>query len=504
MVVAKQNGTPADVEQIPVTNPITEERIGEVANTPPEGVQAAVERARDAQVYWSALSVEERARILRKWGDLIWQDQQNAVRIIREETGKNDTGAFIEVLGIDSTVTYYTNQASKLLKPKKRTPAIPLLQWGRVYYKPYGVVGFITPWNYPFLLAMIDLIPALIAGNTAVIKPSEITPYSTLYAVEMLYKAGVPKDAVQVVTGKGETGAALVDYVDYVCFTGSTATGRKVAMQAAERLIPYSLELGGKDALLVLEDANVELTAAGVFMGACENAGQMCTSIERVYVEDGIYDRFVERVRHYADELTVSPGDGFDVHVGSLTNERELLRAEEHIRDAIDKGAELISGGKRRPDLGPLFFEPAVLVNVDHSMLVMNEETFGPLIPIMRVQNVDEAVRLANDSPYGLSGSVWTQDLQKGEMIANRLNTGDVTVNRTSAVPASPSMPWGGQKDSGIGRRGGAEGLMRFVTAQSIVVDRQIGAEPALSLLDPTTLTVLKILRRVRRVLPFV
>jgi succinate-semialdehyde dehydrogenase/glutarate-semialdehyde dehydrogenase len=351
---------------------------------------------------------------------------------------------------------------------------------------------------------MIDAVPALLAGNAVVAKPSEIGPYSAFFAFDLLYQAGVPEDVAQIVTGDGVVGAALVGQVDYICFTGSTAVGRKVAQQAAGRLIPYSLELGGKDAMVVLADARLDIAAAFVFIGGCENAGQACASVERVYVEEAVYEPFIEQVRQQATRLKIGPGDGFDVHVGSMTNEREILRTEAHIRDAVEKGAEVIFGGQRRPDLGPLFFEPTVLVNVDHSMRLMQEETFGPLIPIMRVKDADDAVRLANDSVYGLSGTIFTRDLKHGEKLALRINSGDVVVNRVNATIGSPHLPWGGQKDSGVGRRGGPEGLIRFVSQQSILLDRQIGAKPNLNVIDPLTHQLLVILRVIRRFLPLV
>lgn len=487
---------------IEVYNPISEQIIGRVPNTSADDVVSAIERAKGAAPVWQALGVGERARLLRRFGDLLWDDQTNAMRIIREETGKNDTGAFIEVMGIDNAVAFYCSNSAGFLRPQSRQPIFPILQHARVHYKPHGVVGFITPWNYPLMLSIVDAIPALIAGNTVIIKPSEITPYSALYAVGLMHKAGIPPHVVQVLTGDGTTGATLADGVDYVCFTGSTATGKKVAVKAAERLIPYSLELGGKDAMIVLADANIDLAASAVFIGACENAGQMCTSIERVYVEAPIYDVFVAKVLDYARGLVIGAGDGFDVHVGSMTNARELERVEEHIRDAVEKGATVVYGGKRRPDLGALFFEPTILINVDHSMKIMTEETFGPLIPIMKVQHTDEAVRLANDSEYGLSGAIFSGDTARAERIALRIDTGDMSINRNAAVQASAALPWGGQKNSGYGRRGGKEGLMRFVTTQSIVVDRQIGTKPALSLIDPVTMMAIKIIRFLRRWIP--
>lgn len=498
--ITKDTSTP---NSIPVNNPVTGELIGEVKIMGADDVRAAVEYSREAQRSWAALSLTERARLLRKWGELMWETQQETIRVIRGETGKNDTGAFAEVMFVDNNANYYSQIAPKLLKPQRRTPGFPMVQYAKVYYKPHGVVGMISPWNYPYALAMADAIPALIAGNTVVFKPSEITPYSVIHAVDMMHKAGIPDGVVQVVTGDGKTGSALVELVDYVCFTGSTAVGKKIAVQAAERLIPYSLELGGKDAMIVLRDADLELTASGVLLGGLENAGQMCISVERVYVEEAIYDRFVERVKYYAQNFNPGPGDGLDVHMGSMTSLRELERTERHVKDALDKGATLIHGGKRLPELGPLFYEPAILTDVNHTMDVMREETFGPIVPIMKVKNAEEALRYANDSEYGLSGSVWTKNLKRGEQIATQMDTGDIGVNRAAATANSPTMPWGGQKHSGTGRRGGPEGLMRFVTTQSVVVDKQIGVKPTLVLVDPFILRVLKTMRTLRRSLPF-
>lgn len=504
-IIERQNvsGTAAQ-RRLDVTNPVSGNIIGSISIDTAADVQAAVGRARQAQHAWAALPVKERSRIMRRWGDLLWEKQQELIGIIRDETGKNETGAFLEVLALETLVSYYSHNAHKILRPQKRKSLLPLIQKGRVYFKPYGVVGCITPWNYPLLNALLDLVPALYAGNAAVLKPSEIAPYAAIRAVEMLREAGMPTDVVQIVTGDGATGAALVDLVDYVAFTGSTHVGRQIAMRAAERLIPYTLELGGKDPLIILNDADVDLAASGTLRSALENAGQVCISTERVYVERGIYARYLERITHYAQQLVVGSGAGLDVHVGSLTNERELLRVEAQIKDAVSKGAQVLFGGQRRPDLGPLFFEPTILVNVDHTMDVMREETFGPIIPIMQVANADEAIQLANDSIYGLSAALFTKDLKRGEQLAVQIESGDVCINRTQMLAGTHTMPWGGYKQSGIGRRGGPEGLLRFAAIQSVVTDNLFGQKPSLTLADPLSLKIIHVLRAIRRRVSFI
>jgi succinate-semialdehyde dehydrogenase/glutarate-semialdehyde dehydrogenase len=490
--------------QITVKNPITGADIGKIEIATREDVRTAVERTRAAQPAWAARSVKDRARILMVWANLVWKDRSRAIEVIRAESGKPDGGAYEEIAAMDNVVQYYSHRAPTILQPHTRRSAIPIFQTTRVYYKPHGVVGLITPWNFPFLLAFIDLIPALIAGNTIVVKPSEITPFSAHYGVDMLYSAGVPRDVVQIVNGAGETGASLVDFVDYIAFTGSTAVGRKVAVRASERLIPYSLELGGKDPFIVVKDAHVDKAAMGVLLGGLENAGQACVGTERVYVEAPVYDEFLRRLLHHAERLVVSSEDGWHVHMGSLTNERELLRSEAQIADALAKGAKVIFGGKRRPDLGPLFFEPTILTNVDHSMLVMREETFGPLIPIMKVETLDEALRLANDSEYGLSGSIYTNNMKTGESLALRIDSGDVNINRPLWAWSTAAAPMGGQKNSGIGRRNGPEGLLRFVTPQTITIDATISFLPQ-DVVHPTRLlrTYVELRRKLMPFLPF-
>lgn len=498
------DGVTPPQDTIPVTNPVTGAVIGEIEKTSREQVEATVKRAHTAQRIWRQMSVAERCNLLRKFEALLWQHQRQAMDTIRSETGKNDTSAFFEVIILCNLVSWCYHHAPRLLAPQRRRATFPIIQYAKVYYKPHGVVGFISPWNYPMMLSYVDAIPALAAGNAVIIKPSEITPYSALYIRDLMVQVGIPKDVVQVITGDGETGAALTELVDYISFTGSTAAGKKVAVKAAERLIPYSLELGGKNPMIVLRDADLDIAATNALTGALENAGQMCISIERVYVESEVYDEFVEKIKHYAGQLTLSAANGFEVHMGSLTNLREMERAERHVEDALAKGATLVSGGKRRPDLGPLFYEPAILANVDHSMEVMNEETFGPVIPVMRVKNEAEAVVLANSSEYGLSGAVYTRNLALGEHLATQLETGDVSVNRMTTVPGAHDLPWGGRKQSGVGRRGGREGLMRFVSPQTVQVERFAATPPTVSAMEPSVHSVLKLIHWLRRVLPFV
>ncbi len=491
-------------QQIPVKNPVTGQIIGSIPIISAAEVRQAVDRARAAQPAWEARGVKERATLIRRWSDMLWDDQKNAIAVIRRETGKTQLGAWEEVAAIDTVVSYYTKHAARFLRPQTRRSAVPVRHKARLYYKAYGVAGFITPWNFPLLLAFMDLVAALFAGNTVLLKPSEITPFTALYTVELMYKAGIPKDVVQVVTGGGSTGSALADVVDYISFTGSTATGKKIAVQAAERLIPCSLELGGKDPMIVLNDADVDIAATETLIGAAgENAGQACISTERVYVEDGIYDKYIDRIKYYANQLKIGSGDGLDVHIGSLTNERELLRAEAQVQDAVVKGAQLIYGGKRRPEIGPLFYEPAILTNVNHTMGVMQDETFGPIVPIMRVKDADEAIRLANDSEYGLSAAILTKDLRRGEQLATRIHSGDVHINTTHWIFGTPGLPMGGVKNSGMGRRNGPEGLLRFVKTQSVVIDNLMMQKPTLARVDGLMLKGALLLRRLRRALPF-
>jgi succinate-semialdehyde dehydrogenase/glutarate-semialdehyde dehydrogenase len=500
-----QDAAPPQTEHkrtIDVYNPITGAVIGSITAADKADVQAAVERARVAQIAWGALDVRERARIMRTWQDKLWARREEFIQTIWNEAGKPYGAAFTECVGVDNQLGYYIPRAHRILRPKKRQPLIPFVMRGEVVYKPYGVVGVISAWNYPYFLPMIDSTAALLAGNAVVLKASEVTPFTSRLAVSIAHEAGIPHDVFQLVEGDGQTGQALVDCVDYVAFTGSTATGRKIAVQAAARLIPYTLELGGKDPAIVMADADLDMAASRVITGAWENAGQACLSIERVYVEAPIYDAFVQKVLEYAKKFKFDASQ--QAYMGTLINRRELERSQAHLEDAIAKGAKVIWGGKPRPDLGPQFFEPTVLVDVDHSMTIMREETFGPMLPIMKVNSVEEAIRLANDTDYGLGATVYSKDFAKAREVCLQLNAGETNVNRFVMGIGTPDVPSGGMKQSGIGRRNGPEGLLKYTQMQAVMVDTMRGQRPDLNTLDTVTKATLLILRRLRRVFPWV
>ncbi len=487
-----------------IRNPVTSQTIGTLPILDADALRAAAARARAAQPAWEALGVKRRALLMRAWIDALWMRDHELVAVLRRETGKTYHDAIGELFSTDVIAIYYAQHAARILRPYRGTPIFPIIQRVDVEYRAHGVVGMIAPWNYPLLNIAFELVAALVAGNAVLVKPSELTPYTALFIIDMLHRVGVPKDVVQIVPGDGTTGAALVDVVDYVHVTGSTATGRKVAMRAAERLIPYSLELGGKAPMIILRDADLDLAATATLVGALQNAGQACVAIERVYVEAPIYEQYLERLRHHAAKLKIGTGgDGYGIHVGSMEHERELLRTERQLADALAKGARLVYGGKRRPDLGPLFFEPTILADVDHTMDVMTKETFGPIIPVMHVRDGDEAVALANDSDYGLSSAIYTRDLAGGRALARRIQAGDVAINRVLINVTTAGMPSGGVKDSGIGRRNGAPGLLRFVTTHAVMTDKLVFNPPTLAVLDPITRLGVHTMRHLRRWLPF-
>jgi succinate-semialdehyde dehydrogenase / glutarate-semialdehyde dehydrogenase len=506
MVTAEQQTekTSESPEMIDVLNPATQEVIGQIPVTGAAAVADAVERARLAQKSWSALTIKERMRFFRSWLDVLWDKQDEGIALLRRENGKASGSAMAEFIGVDALGQFYLHNAPRILKPKRRPTLFPTMQSAKQFYKPHGVVGVISPWNYPMLIPFMDIIPALIAGNTVVFKPSEITPFIAQWAVDLMYQVGIPRDVIQIVHGDGRTGTAVVQKVDYLHFTGSTEVGRKVGKACAEQLIPFSLELGGKDPAIVLADADPDKTAIGLIQGAFENSGQACVSIERVYVEAPIYDRLLERLKFYAPQMKYGLDAGLDLVAGTMTNQAELDRTIEHVQDAVSKGAEIVYGGKPRPDIGALVHEPTILTNVDHDMKVMQEETFGPIMPIMKVKDAEEALRFANDTNYGLSASIWSRDFKRAQKLALCLDTGDVGINRSQHMIGTPGFATGGQRESGLGRRNGAEGLLKYTASQVILTDNQLFVEDTLSIATPFVVRALRTLHKIRRYIPFI
>src|SRR5215217_5617509 len=415
---------PAFAEEIAVENPATGEVIRRVPARTAEEVAELVAQARAAQPAWAALGYEGRGKVLRRAQKWVVDNADRIVETIVSETGKTHEDAQLaEVAYAANAFGFWAKQAPDYLADEKIRSSNVFVAGRKLAlrYVPLGVVGVIGPWNYPLTNSVGDCIPAMAAGNAVVVKPSEITPLTSLLMADALRECGLPEGIFQVATGRGDTGQALIDEVDMVMFTGSTATGRKVMARAAQTLTPVSLELGGKDAMIVLADADLERAANAATYYSMQNGGQTCISIERVYVEAPIYDDFVQRVVSKVQALrqgeSTAPGT---VEVGAMTTPAQLAIVEQHVADAVAKGARALTGGRRGAGKG-YFFEPTVLVDVDHSMQAMTEETFGPTLPIMRVADAEEALRLANDSPYGLGAAIYTKDVARGEALARRV-----------------------------------------------------------------------------------
>ncbi|WP_063034214.1 succinic semialdehyde dehydrogenase [Nocardia grenadensis] len=473
---AAAGGAPA----VTVHAPATGERIAELPQSSVADIEAAFDRARTAQRRWAKVPVRDRAAVLRRFHDLVLAEQDTILDIVQTETGKSRAHAFDEVGDVAVNSRYYAATAPKLLARRNPRGVLPVLTDVQVHQRAKGVVAVISPWNYPLALAVSDVLPALVAGNAVVGRPDNQTALTALWAVDAAVRAGLPEDLWQIVLGRGSViGGEVIDRADYVDYTGSSATGRTIGRQAGERLIGCSLELGGKNPLLVLSDADPVAAARTAVRASFASAGQLCESMERIYVHEAVHDRFVAEFVTAVKALKLGSPLDYSTDMGSLTFPRQLDTVRAHVDDAVAKGATVLAGGVHRPDLGPYFYEPTVLTDVTAEMTVYREETFGPVVSIYKVATDDEAVAQANDTPYGLNASVWTRSAARGREFAARINAGSVNVNEGFiAAWGSADAPSGGMGISGTGRRHGPEGLLKYVDTQTIAVQRMLPIAP--------------------------
>ena len=457
-------------------SPVTLETTGELVCAHADDVADAIARARKAQPSWAATSMKSRRQIIEKALRLVLERQDEIIDTVVAETGKARTDAMsMEVFSVADSLCYYAKNAEKFLQPRKRKVhgILGIMKQLRIVYKPLGVVGLITPWNGPFVLVMNQAVQAILAGNTVVAKGSEVTPYSAKLAETILNDAGLPEGVLQVLLGDGETGAAIVrGGVDKVSFTGSVATGRKVAEACASQLIPCTLELGGNDAMIVCADADLDRAADGAWLGSCMNTGHYCCGTERIYVVAEVYDEFLRLIMEKGQHLKQGSQHGWAEDVGAVFWDRQMAIIEAHVEDARAKGANILMGGRRNPDLPGLYYEPTVVTEVSNDMDIMIHETFGPILCIQKVANEDEALALANDSEFGLNGNVWTKDKDKGYRLATAIDTGSCSVNDMAVSYGIPAAPFGGKKNSGLGQVNGKKGLRGYCHEMPIVVDR--------------------------------
>jgi succinate-semialdehyde dehydrogenase/glutarate-semialdehyde dehydrogenase len=467
--------------RLQLQSPATLEPIGDLEVATAADVHAALTAARAAQPAWAALPVEERARYMWRALEILLARQDEYIETVRRESGKPRTDALmIEIWAGCDALAYYAKRAAKLLRPERRRlhGALALMKRLELLYRPLGVIGIISPWNGPFILSLNPTVQALMAGNAVLLKPSEVTPYSGKLVGDLFEEAGLPPGVLTVLLGDGETGAALVEAgVDKISFTGSVGTGRRVAEACAKQLLPCTLELGGKDPMIVCADANLEHASGGAVAGAFLNSGQVCFSTERVYVVADVADEFVRRVVERTRALRQGTGDEYEI--GPIFWPRQLEIIEAHVADAVAKGATVLTGGRRHPGLAGLYYEPTVLTDVTHDMLIMREETFGPVLPIMRVRDETEALRYANDTDYGLGATVWSRDTRRALALGARINSGSVCVNDMTMTYGALEAPFGGRKASGVGHVNGDAGLRGYCYQQALIVDRFGGRQTA-------------------------
>jgi acyl-CoA reductase-like NAD-dependent aldehyde dehydrogenase len=452
-------------------SPLDGTPAGTVPVTEPEAIGAVVARSREAFSMWGSLSHAERKPYLRAFAKHVLRSMDRIAAVVRSETGRDPRDIMAEITAGLAVLDFYTRKAESLLRPKRGSSWPFVITKGWTEYHPLGVAGIISPWNYPFYLSLLPATQALSAGCTVVIKPSELTPLSGQLVQDLAIEAGMPDAAIQVIHGGEATGAALVaSDTDIISFTGSTAVNKIVAAQTAKTLKPVVLELGGKDAQIVLNDARIRDAARGAITFGVFNAGQMCVGVERVYVVADVYDEFMEQATKAARRVNAASGDDGDI--GPLISPNQIDVIEKHLADAVEKGARVVAGGSRIDTEHGTYFEPTLVENVDHSMLLMQEETFGPIVPVMKVADEDEAVAMANDSRYGLHGSVWTRSKRRGHEVASRMKTGTVAVNDHVINFLYPTIKLGGIGDSGLNGQLGEEGIKAYTVHRSITSAR--------------------------------
>jgi succinate-semialdehyde dehydrogenase/glutarate-semialdehyde dehydrogenase len=462
------------IDEVFTGKPMTTIPVGTAAD-----VEVAFAKARAAQKDWASRPVADRIAVARRYRDLVIKNREFLMDMLQAEAGKARWAAQEEMIDLIANANYYVRAAAGLLKTHSVQGLLPVVGRATVGYQPKGVVGVISPWNYPMTLTASDSVPALIAGNAVVLKPDSQTPYCALACAELLYEAGLPRALYAIVPGPGSVvGTAITDNCDYLMFTGSSATGSQLAEHAGRRLIGFSAELGGKNAMIITHGANLAKVAKAATRACFSNAGQLCISIERIYVEKDIADEFTQKFGDEVRKMKLGTAYDFSVDMGSLISEGQLKSVTDHVTDATSKGAKVIAGGKARPDIGPLFYEPTVLTDVTPEMECAGNETFGPLVSIYPVSDVEEAIEKANDTEYGLNASVWAGSTAEGERIAARLRTGTVNVNEGYAFAwGALSAPMGGMGISGVGRRHGPEGLLKYTESQTIATARGLNLD---------------------------
>ena len=492
-------------ETAQVHSPLNGQPLAHIPQSSEADIAEAFTRARRAQAAWARTPLEQRTAALLRLHDLILARQREIIDMIIWESGKSRKHAFDEPMHVALTARYYAHTAKQHLHTRRHIGVVPVLTRVEVNRVPKGVVGIISPWNYPFTMALCDGLPALLAGNAVVAKPDHQSMLSALLGAQLLEEAGFPKDLWQVVAGPGSTvGPAMIAKADYICFTGSTATGKLVAKGCADRLIGCSLELGGKNPILILRDADLEKAAEGAVRACFSNAGQLCVSTERMFVADQVYDRFLERFVARTEAMSLGASMDWGVDMGTLISQAQLDAVQAHVDDAVAKGARVLAGGKARPDLAPYFFEPTILEGVTPDMACFGKETFGPVISVYRFHDEAEAIARANDGEYGLNAAIYSRDGGRARAMAHRIKCGTVNINEAfGATFASIDSPMGGMRESGLGRRQGSEGIHRYTESQSVATQRAIRFAPMLGMSDETyakVMTVnLKVMKRLGR-----